>query len=316
MWNPSSQNRRKNEIVLLNELKSTRTDITTSRLTVHETLNGLEGNLSTKQDHTNTLVHSQTTLIHQMIKMTQDQHQELLERIPNLTLEQTDDDGFVFQGDNLGSIVLPLLLMKSPLFKTIKTLQKEGTLKISCSEADWILQHFDKLLAKGHRAAAKALERRPGSSLNQGQKQIFDIIKVPASTQISHIKHMSTIYTSSGDLILQIGSSNKPKKCHQNAEDLQVIHLYFFPKPEFSLVNLCMLMTNDFGRDNEPQIPRLIQTYNTLQLESETTILIVNLIIKDKAKDLENFFRSIGGSPKDILENGLSLSQVSTHLTL
>jgi hypothetical protein len=293
----------------------------------------LESNIYLKQEKSNTLIHNQTTLINQMIKISEDHHQELLERIPNLTLEQIEDDDFIFQGDNLGSIVFPLLLMKSDLFKTVQTLQKEGVLKVSRSEAEWILQHFDKLIARGHEAAARDLKRRPwndrsrsipGSfnmkqrkpSSKQGPQHLAEDTKVSAFDQIGRIEHTSTIYTPSGVLVLQTGSSNKPIQHHQNSADLQVIRLSFFPKPEFSMVNLCMLMTNDFGRNAELEIPRLIQTYNTIPWESETSNLIRRLIREDDARGLRNVFKDGGGSPNDIFESGLSLSVVGVYLTL
>lgn len=293
----------------------------------------MEGNLDSNQERTNALVRNQTTLISQMIKQSEDHHQELLERIPNLTLEQTEADDFIFQGDNLGSIVFPLLLMKSDLFKTVKTLQKEGVLKVSRSEAEWILQIFDNLLARGHEAAARDLKGRPWndrtksipgsfnmnqrkSSSRQGPEHLAEDTKVSTFNQIGRIEHTSTIYTPSGVLILQTGSSNKPIQRRQNSADLQVIHLSFFPKPEFSMVNLCMLMTNDFGRNIDLEIPRLIQTYNTIPLESETSNLILRLITEDDARGLENVFKDGGGSPNDIFDIGFPLSVVGVYLTL
>lgn len=287
----------------------------------------MESKINSKQENFNALVLGQTTLINQMIKMTENHHQELLERIPNLTLQQTEDDDFIFQGDNLGSIVLPLLLMKSELFKTVKTLQKEGVLKVSRSEAEWILQQIDNLLAKSHEAAARDLK---GKGLTDGKRTITGSFgmdrrnylpkheeriaadqKVSTFDQIGRITHTSTVDSSSGVLILQTGHSNKHSKHCQDLAEIQIFRLSFFPKPEFSSINISMLMTNELGRNMQLQIPRLIQTYNTIPLSEE----LDGLIHKEDIRGLEQFFRTGRASLNDILEQGLSILQVSICLT-
>jgi hypothetical protein len=288
----------------------------------------MEDNLTSNHEKANALVRNQSVLISQLMKQSEDHHLELLQRIPNLTLEQTEEDDFIFQGDNLDAIVLPLLLIKSDLFKTIQTLQKEGVLHVSRSEAQWILQHFDNLLARGHAAAANHLNGRlrndrtkatPRSfdlkprelSSKQGQEHMAVNTKVSAFDQIDRITHTSTICTPSGVLVLQTGSSNKPDQRHQNLAISQVFRLSFYPKPEVSLVNISMLMTNKFGRNMELEIPRLIQIYNTIPTSSETW----NVIMQDDVRGLENIFKDGRGLPNDIFDIGWSLCAVGVYFS-
>lgn len=357
--NEYSQGCRKNEIVLRNELKSTRTDITAAGSSVQQTFHRLEGNLTKRQENTNILiqnqtalmsqlikqfdehhinmesninsnqkeanllVQNQTTLIHQLIKMTEDHSQELLKQISNLTLEQTEDDDFIFRGDNLGSIVLPLLLMKSELCKSFNTLQKEGVLRVSRSEAEWILQQVDNLLAKSHEAAARDLKGSKNSKrtitgsfgMDRGyclskyeQEKIAADQKVSAFDQIGRTNHMSAIFTSSGVLVVQTGSSNKHLKRPQDSAEIQFFRLSFFPKLEYSSVNISMLMTTKSER--KIQIPRLIQTSNSVPYSAE----IAHFISNDDVRGLEQIFRSGRASPNDIVvtsELNMSLLQVS-----
>lgn len=290
----------------------------------------IESNIISNQKEANLLSQKQTTLIHQLIKMTDDQNHELRKQISNLTLEQTEDDDFIFQGDNLGSIVLPLLLMKSDLFKTVKTLQEEGVLKVSRLEAEWILQQVDNLLAKSHEAAARDLKgkgltdaKRTITGLfnmnsrnclpKHGQEKFAASQKVSTIDQIGRINHTSAIYTSSGVLILQAGPSNKHLKHFQGSAEIQVFRLSFFPKLEYSSVNISMLLTNESGRNMQLQIPRLIQTFNTIPYSAE----ISGVIFNDDVGGLEKIFRGGQASPNDrlvIQGIGISLFQVSIDI--
>lgn len=53
-----------------------------------------------------------------------------------LTLRETENRNFIFDGKNPESIALALLFMKTYLETAVEALTKEETLNVSCSQAD------------------------------------------------------------------------------------------------------------------------------------------------------------------------------------
>jgi hypothetical protein len=95
----------------------------------------------------------QSTLIrHQKISTSKLQSQldavfsNLTQRIAIISLWETEHNDIIFEGENLGAIALPLMLMQTDLFNALRPLVVEGAMKISHSEARWIQEEIENLL--------------------------------------------------------------------------------------------------------------------------------------------------------------------------
>lgn len=62
------------------------------------------------------------------------------ESIAALSLTQTAEDTFIFEGNDLDSATLPLMLLRSELVKTLPALESQTKIYISQSEASWVQQ--------------------------------------------------------------------------------------------------------------------------------------------------------------------------------
>ncbi|KAI9648885.1 hypothetical protein NHQ30_001451 [Ciborinia camelliae] len=69
--------------------------------------------------------------------------------VASISITENLDHDILFYGENIGMIVLPLLLMKSDLIKCVRSLSLENKMTLSASEASWIEEEIENLLSCG-----------------------------------------------------------------------------------------------------------------------------------------------------------------------
>lgn len=250
---------------------------------------------------------------------TQLQHQfsALTEQIGKLCLTETKPNEFLFQGEHLQSIVLPLLLMKSDLARATQTLMSEGSMKLSASETQWIQGEFENLLSRGHQAAlvaSKSSIARPGmgppsshseqSTMHQGKQPVQGTAK-----QSFRCTHWRKLYTEVGTLVVAGGREDRPDSPNQTSSkfDYQV---HFLPKVGLRSASLSVFLSKLSRLSGEPEIRRLIRTYNTIPKNSRA----IEYAKADDFRGLEMLFNTGKASVNDVDENGMSLVMVSPKI--
>lgn len=89
---------------------------------------------------------------------------EVQSDIATLSLTRTAEDAFTFEGSNLESVTFPLMLLHSELTKALPTLKSQAKIRVSQSEAFWVQQKFEEILAASHDLSAKAARTRATGS--------------------------------------------------------------------------------------------------------------------------------------------------------
>ncbi|ERF76472.1 hypothetical protein EPUS_06134 [Endocarpon pusillum Z07020] len=252
----------------------------------------------------------------------------LTQQITTISLTETEDNEIFFEGENLGAIVLPLLLMQTDLSKAIRNLMTEGSIKISRAEARWVEEEFEKLLVYGHEAAALAARSRRckvckraahhlgsapatrttsskasssrSKSRNQNQHHILS-----SKLQRAHrFQRRHQIHTAAGILVLETSVHDEgARRVGQSSSSLLALRLSFFPKLNLSSVGVTAAFFKQFGTGMEPKIMRLVQTYNTVPTTSEAFICAK----ENDVMGLQKLFAAGEASPYDCDEYGWSL---------
>jgi hypothetical protein len=100
------------------------------------------------------------------------QLETLLSHVATISLKETETHDFILEGKNLADIVLPLTLMRSDLIKATKSLRANPRLQLSASEAGWLTDEVEKLLASGYEEAAAELRRKSARSCKASGSQL------------------------------------------------------------------------------------------------------------------------------------------------
>ncbi|KAH7057169.1 hypothetical protein B0J12DRAFT_405150 [Macrophomina phaseolina] len=74
--------------------------------------------------------------------------------VATLSLTRSSRECFTFEGTNLESATLPLMLLHSELVNALPILKSEGKVQVSQSEASWVEHQFETVLAASHEASA------------------------------------------------------------------------------------------------------------------------------------------------------------------
>jgi hypothetical protein len=257
----------------------------------------------------------------------------LTQQIAIISLTETANNDIIFEGQNLGAITLPLMLMETDLIKAIRTLMANGTVTISPSEARWIQEEFENLLACGHEAAALSSRRRRDS---RARSRSHADPSVPtrttsskaASFKSNHPKHNEhhalvskfrtmhrlpqrhQFYTAAGILVVETDSHDE--KFHQSdhsKSSFLSFRIWFLPKLRHCSVSVAASFSHLLEMGSKPKITRLVQSYNVIRNTSPA----ITYASTNNIAALQNLFLKGKSSPNDCNEEGVSLLMVSTY---
>ncbi|CAG8959578.1 hypothetical protein HYFRA_00001480 [Hymenoscyphus fraxineus] len=241
----------------------------------------------------------------------------LTQQIATFRLLQTEDNDFIFQGDRLESVVWPLMLFQEDLTKAVCTLITQRSSKLSKADGQWIGEEFEKLIVRGHQAAAVAGKRRiarlpPCHTVSKSDAQIID-----GSRGLGVGADVARSYKRP----LKLGSAKRSTKHHWFDTAFGSIFLNeisqtipggssslnlcvsFIPKIHFHSVAMTVSLDKVYGTCMAPQISRIIHTCNMIPGSSKAFTCIEN----NDIKGLEELFSNGEASPNDCNQYGLTL---------
>jgi hypothetical protein len=218
--------------------------------------------------------------------------------------------------------------MRSDLTNVTKSLRANVRLQLSASEARWLTEEVDKLLASGYEEAAAALRhksahfrkdsgsppltsrfvkkatREPSAAAKDGK---VDRSRSPLCSR-RHQKLRHRLVTAAGSLIIekeQFGSESTQTATADHASVL--LRIAFFPKFPLSSTALTAQFLKRRMNNMEPKIERLIQVYNII---SEYSIAVLYAQSNDVV-GWRKLFALGEASPFDRDENSVNLLCVS-----
>jgi hypothetical protein len=260
----------------------------------------------------------------------------LAQQIATLTLTETDFNEIIIEGKGLENVTLPLMLIQSELVRAIGTLTREGRMEISPSEASWIQEELENLLAHCHEYAAcaarerKARHRFLASSheklISAARRQTNDIngpskfstLSKPVTVQSHclssnltgripfHSKYESC--TAAGTLLVQISVSYAGSNSTNGESKSLDICFSFTPRVEISTTAIfSRLRQQREAASTTPRITRFVRALNIVPDSSEAFRYTRN----NDVKALQKLFAEKKASPYDYNESGESLLFVS-----
>lgn len=239
----------------------------------------------------------------------------LAEQLASMSLTQTEDDNFIFQGDNLEATMLPILQLRPDLTKAVQTLMSEGSLKLSVSEAKWIQEEFEMLLDRGcearerNRAKARAcspVQSTSISGISRKRKiptEVAGVSKHFKSSRATDSRERRCFRTAFGDLHIRGARENG-----EGDSSSLGIHVSFLPKIRLCSIAMRISLFKACGTHMEPQINRLIQTSNIIPNNSKAMICVEN----NDVVGLKELFDNGEASPNDCNEFGHTLIMVKS----
>jgi len=260
----------------------------------------------------------------------------LTQQIATIGLRETEHNDIVFEGENLDAIALPLMLMQTDLAKAIRTLVTEGAVKISLSEARWVQEEMEKLLICGHESAALAARNRSSKAHTRPTKPFTEAFPTRTTSSrtvssknscriqnnldvlVSKFKTANSFQqrhrfqTAAGILVIEAGAHDALNQTHdQHSSSLIAFRISFLPKLDLSSVNITTSLFKHLGvgMDMEPQIARVLWTYNTIHRRSRAIVCAQS----NDVVGLQKLFEAGEASPYDCDEDGVSLLMVSTY---
>ena len=256
-------------------------------------------------------------------------HSSLAQQIATLTLTETDFNEIIIEGKGLENVALPLMLIQSELVRAIGTLTRKGRMKISPSEASWIQEELEILLAHCHEHAARAARERKArhkflassheksvSDINRPSK--FSTLSKPATVQ-SHclssnltgrIPFHSTYKsrTAAGTLLVRISVSYAGSDSTTGGTKSLDICFSFMPRVDISTTAIfSRLRQQREAASTTPCITRFVQALNIVPNSSE----VFRYTRNNDVKALRKLFAEKKASPYDYNESGESLLYVS-----
>jgi hypothetical protein len=263
-------------------------------------------------------------------------HSSLAQQIATLTLTETDFNEIIIEGKGLENVALPLMLIQSELVRAIGTLTRNGRMEISPSEASWIQEELENLLAHCHEHAARAARerktrhkflassheksvsaaRRQTNHINRPSK--FSTLSKPATVQ-SHclssnltgrIPLHSTYEscTAAGTLLVQISVSYAGSNSTNGESKSLDICFSFTPRVEISTTAIfSRLRQQREAASTTPRITRFVQALNIVPNSSE----VFRYTRNNDVEALQKLFAEKKALPYDYNERGESLLHVS-----
>ena len=257
-------------------------------------------------------------------------HSSLAQQIATLTLTETDFNEIIIEGKGLENVALPLMLIQSELVRAIGTLTRKGRMEISPSEASWIQEELENLLAHCHEYAARAARERKarhnffasshGKSGSIACRQTNDVnrpwkfptLSKPAvvkscrlsSNLAGGIPFHSTYKsrTAAGTLLVQISVS------YAGSDKSLNICFSFMPRVGISTTAIfSRLRQQREAASTTPRITRFVRALNIIPDSSE----VFRYIRNNDVKALQKLFAEKKASPYDYNEKGESLLHVS-----
>lgn len=249
-------------------------------------------------------------------------------------MNETDNE-IIIEGKGLENVALPLMLIQLELVRAIGTLTRESRMKISLSEASWIQEELENLLAHCYEYAAYAARERKArhrflagsheksvsaarqtNDINRPLK--FSTLSRPTTVQplrlssnlTDKIPFHSTYQsrTTSGTLLVQTsvsyvgsGSTNRETKSLD-------ICFSFIPRVDISTTAIfSRLRQQREAASTTPRITRFVRALNIVPNSSE----VFQYIRNNDVEALQKLFAEKKASPYDYNENGELLLDVS-----
>lgn len=262
-------------------------------------------------------------------------HSSLTQQIATLTLTETDFNEIIIEGKGLENVALPLMLIQSELVRAIGTLTRKGRMEISPSEASWIQEELENLLAHCHEHAARAARERKArhkflassheKSVSAARRQKNDInrpskfstLSKPATVQ-SHclssnltgrIPFYSTYKsrTAAGTLLVQTSVSYTGSDSTNRETKSLDICFSFMPRAGISTTAIFSRLRQQREAASTPRITRFVQALNIVPNSSE----VFRYTRNNDVKALQKLFAEKKASPYDYNESGESLLYVT-----
>ena len=263
-------------------------------------------------------------------------HSSLAQQIATLTLTETDFNEIIIEGKGLENVALPLMLIQSELVRAIGTLTRKGRMEISPSEASWIQEELENLLAHCHEYAARAARERKarhkffasshGKSVSIARRQTNDVnrpwkfptLSKPATVQscclssnlAGRIPFHSTYKsrTAAGTLLVQISVSYAGSDSTNGESKSLNICFSFMPRVGISTTAIfSRLRQQREAASTTPRITRFVRALNIIPDSSD----VFRYTRNNDVKALQKLFAEKKASPYDYNEKGESLLHVS-----
>jgi hypothetical protein len=263
-------------------------------------------------------------------------HSSLAQQIATLTLTETDFNEIIIEGKGLENVALPLMLIQSELVRAIGTLTRKGRMEISPSEASWIQEELENLLAHCHEHAARAARERKArhkflassyeKSVSAARRQTnnidrpskFSTPSKPATAQSPCLSSDLTYgipfhstyesRTAAGTLVVQISVSYAGSNSTNGESKSLDICFSFTPRVDISTTAIfSRLRQRREAASTTPRITRFVRALNIVPDSSE----VFRYTRNNDVKALQKLFAEKKASPYDYNESGESLLYVS-----
>jgi hypothetical protein len=240
---------------------------------VNQSLSSVKKSLASGRRERGVLLRHQKASSSKVMNRLNDVCSTLTQQIATIHITESADNEMVFEGENLGAITLPLMLMQTDLNKAVPTLVAEGAIKVSRAEARWIQDEFAKLLACGHEAAALAARIRcwkigkgpaqdircahsaqiPSprmSSRSNGRCHSEDHALVSKLKTAHWFQQRRRFHTAAGILIMESNTHHEGAHIFdQSSSSPLAFRISFLPKINLSSVSVTASFSKQFGAD-------------------------------------------------------------------
>lgn len=250
----------------------------------------------------------------------------LARQFGSLNVKQSQTGETTFEGVNLEAITLPLMLLKSSLLGGVETIIAEGRMGISRSEARWIQQEFEELLASSHEVSAQsARARKTALSIPQSTRVspcqvvkkdsiaegVFDMGQHPSdwpSRPLFRPRKTFARTTAFGVLLLQIDQSDVETRHSDQERSSLSIRFCFLPRYDLSRAGVLATFFTRRRVATGAAISRYVQAFNIIPRPSR----LWSCIEDDDVNGLRSLFSLKEATPFDRDIDGNSLLWVST----
>ena len=281
------------------------------------------------------LSQQQTASTSSILEHMNELHSSLAQQIATLTLTETDFNEIIIEGKGLENVALPLMLIQPELVRAIGTLTREGRMEISPSEASWIQEELENLLAHCHEhAACEARERKARHRFLAGshEKSVsaacqtndinrpskFSTLLRPTTVQPHRLSSNLTgrmpfhstykSRTAAGILLVQTSVSYASSDSTNRETKSLDICFSFIPRVDISTTAIfSRLRQQREAASTTPRITRFVRALNIVPDSSE----VFQYTRNNDVEALQKLFAEKKASPYDYNENGESLLDVS-----
>ncbi|KAH7060372.1 hypothetical protein B0J12DRAFT_769248 [Macrophomina phaseolina] len=264
----------------------------------------------------------QSSATTQIMGKMEEMETKMMQSIATLSLTQTAEGAFTFEGKNVESVTLPLMLLHSQLLKALPILRSEGKIPVSQAEASWIQQQFEAVLAASHEISAKAaglyavvkgraaVAMQPsGWQSNTGSEPQEHAQMAQSNTQHGAVQLKPGFWYDTGHhempagvidfMVTQVVNDEE----HLKHESFRSITFSFMPNPDLWVTGISATFTKDRIYGSRPVLPSL-RIWNVVPRNSAA----FSAVASNDVKELRRLFDTRSASPFDRTPDGHSLA--------